>query len=72
MPKKVVVCKYCSGFKVKELKDFVPDKEYKVKCFKECLRKNPKFEGKVYGMLGGKLVVRDTKEEFFDEIKKIL
>lgn len=72
MSKKVKVCKKCSGFPVKELKDFVPKKEYSVGCIGKCAKKCPKLSGKVYGLLNGELVVCDTKEEFFKKIDQIL
>ena len=72
MPKKIKVCKHCSGFDVKELRDIVPEKEYKIGCIGHCARKSSELKSKVYGLLNGKLVVRDTKEDFFAEIKNIL
>lgn len=72
MAKKIKVCKHCSGFDVKELKDFVPEKDYKVGCISKCARKHPELSNKVLGSLNGTVVVCDTKEEFFAEIKKIL
>lgn len=72
MSKKVKVCKKCSGFPVKELKEFVPQKEYRVECIGKCAKKRPELSGKVYGLLNGELVVCDTKEEFFTKIRQIL
>lgn len=67
-PKKVRVCKKCSGFDVTELKGKVKSKDYTTGCIGEC----NKYEGKVYGFLNGELVVCDTKEEFFDKIAEIV
>lgn len=72
MAKKIKVCKKCSGFDVKELKDFVSAKEYKVGCIGKCDRKITKHSTKVFGLLNGKLVICDTKEDFLAKIKKIL
>lgn len=72
MAKKIKVCKYCSGFDVKELKGFVPAKDYKVGCLGKCARKCPELSNKVFGLLNEKLVVCDTKEDFFAQIKNML
>lgn len=72
MTKTIKVCKYCSGFDVKELKDFVPEKEYKVGCIGKCGRKYPELSTKVFGLLNGNVVICDTKEDFFSEIKNML
>lgn len=72
MAKKIKVCKRCSGFDVKELKDYIGAKEYSVGCIGKCARKCPELSGKVYGLINGELTVCNTKEEFFEAIKKIV
>ena len=72
MAKKIKVCKRCSGFDVKELKEFVPAKEYKVGCVGNCAQKCEQNSGTVFGELNGQLVTYSTKEEFFTKIKSIL
>jgi len=71
-PKKVRVCKKCSGFDVTELKGIVKAKDHTTGCFGRCRSNHPEFEGKVYGFLNGELTVCDTKEEFIDKIKAIV
>ena len=67
-PKKVKVCKRCSGFDVKELKQHLGAKDYSIGCIGGCARKHPELSGKVFGLLNGKLTICDTKEEFFSKI----
>jgi hypothetical protein len=67
-PKKVKVCKKCSGFDVEELKGKVKAKDYTTGCIGKCISKNPDLAGKVFGFLKGDFVVCDTKEEFFEKI----
>ena len=71
-PKKVKVCKKCSGFDVAELKGKVKTKDYSTGCIGRCLGKEPALKGKCYGFLNGEFVVCDTKEEFFAKIAKIV
>lgn len=67
-PKKVRVCKKCSGFDVTELKGKVKTKDYSTGCIGKCVSKCPELEGKFYGFLNGEFTVCDTKEEFFTKI----
>ena len=69
--KKVRVCKKCSGFDVDELQGVLKPEDYSTYCIGKCLRHNPKLQGKVYGLLDEKLVVCDTKEEFFAKIAEM-
>jgi len=71
-PKKVRVCKKCSGFDVEELKGKVKTKDYSTGCIGQCISKRPDLVGKVYGFLNGELTVCDTKEEFFEKIAAIV
>jgi len=71
-PKKVRVCKKCSGFDVEELKGMVKAKDCSTGCIGKCLPKNPELAGKVFGFLNGEFTVCDTKEEFFGRIKEVL
>ncbi|MCL2664456.1 MAG: hypothetical protein FWE82_02480 [Defluviitaleaceae bacterium] len=70
-PKKVKVCKKCSGFDVAELKGKVKSKDYTTGCIGRCLGGNPELQGKFYGFLNGEFVVCDTKEEFFAKIAEV-
>lgn len=67
-PKKVRVCKNCSGFDVTELKGKVKTKDYTTGCIGRCAAKNQELVGKFYGFLNGEFVVCDTKDEFFAKI----
>jgi len=71
-PKKVRVCKKCSGFDVTELKGLVKAKDHTTGCIGKCLPKNKELEGKCFGFLNGEFTVCDTKEEFFAEIAKVV
>ena len=66
-PKKLKVCKKCSGFDVEELKGKIKVKDYSTGCIGLC----KKHEGKVFGYINGELVICDTKEEFFEKIAAI-
>ena len=68
-PKKVRVCKKCSGFDVEELKGKIKTKDYSTGCIGKCTGKCPELAGKFYGFLNGELTVCDTKEEFFAKIE---
>ena len=70
-PKKVRVCKKCSGFDVAELKGKVKVKDHSTGCIGRCLAKEPELNGKVYGFLNDEFVVCDTKEEFFEKVEAI-
>lgn len=71
-PKKVRVCKKCSGFDVAELKGKVKAKDHSTGCIGRCVSKEPELAGKVYGFLNGEFTVCDTKEEFFERISAIV
>jgi len=71
-PKKVRVCKKCSGFDVTELKGVVKAKDHTTGCIGKCAGRDPALSGKVYGFLNGEFTVCDTKEAFFDKIKAIV
>lgn len=71
-PKKVKVCKKCSGFDVTELKGKVKSKDYSTGCIGKCESKNPELKGKFYGFLSGEFTVCDTKEELFAKIAEIV
>ncbi|MCL2703049.1 MAG: hypothetical protein FWE91_05510 [Defluviitaleaceae bacterium] len=68
-PKKVKVCKKCSGFDVAELKGLVKAKDHTTGCIGRCVSREPELAGKFYGFISGEFTVCDTKEEFFDKIK---
>jgi len=67
-PKKVKVCKKCSGFDVTELKGKVKSKDYTTGCIGLC----GQHAGKVFGYLNGELVVCDNKDDFFAKIAAIV
>jgi hypothetical protein len=67
-PKKVRVCKKCSGFDVTELKGKVKTKDYTTGCIGKCSAKFPELVGKFYGFLNGEFTVCDSKDEFFVKI----
>ncbi|MCL2351033.1 MAG: hypothetical protein FWC55_00725 [Firmicutes bacterium] len=71
-PKKVRVCKKCSGFDVTELKGLVKAKDHSTGCIGKCLGSHPKLAGKVFGFLNGEFTVCDTKDEFFAKVKEIV
>ena len=67
-PKKVKVCKKCSGFDVTELKGKVKAKDHTTGCIGRCLSKEPELKGKVYGYINGEFVVCETKDEFLAKV----
>lgn len=69
-PKKVRVCKKCSGFDVTELKGMVKTKDHSTGCIGRCAAKDPELLGKFYGFLNSEFVVCDTKDEFFSKISE--
>lgn len=71
-PKKVKVCKKCSGFDVTELKGKVKAKDHTTGCIGRCLNSHPELAGKVFGFLNGEFVVCDTKDEFLAKIAEIV
>ncbi|MFR1519058.1 MAG: hypothetical protein ACLSVG_09885 [Clostridia bacterium] len=71
-PKKVRVCKRCSGFDVGELKGKVKVKDYSTGCIGKCAGKDSTLAGKIYGFLNGEFVVCDTRDEFFGKIAEIV
>ena len=71
-PKKVRVCKKCSGFDVTELKGKAKSKYYTTGCIGKCASKSPELSSKFFGFLNGEFVSCGTKEEFFDKIAAIV
>jgi hypothetical protein len=70
-PKKIRICKKCSGLDAKELKERVDSKHCSFGCIRKCLGKNTELKGKVFGIIKGEFVVCDTKEEFFVRMANI-
>jgi len=70
-PKKLKVCKKCSGFDVTELKGVLKTKDYTTGCIGKCLGKCPELEGKVYGFMNGEFVECATKDEFMEKVKAL-
>ena len=71
-PKKVRVCKKCSGFDVAELKGKVKVKDYSTGCISQCQGSHPELAGKVYGYLNGIFTVCDTKDEFLAKVAEVV
>ena len=71
-PKKVRVCKKCSGFDVAELKGMVKAKDHTTGCIGRCVGRESELEGKFYGFLNGEFTVCHTKDEFFEKIKEAI
>ena len=70
-PKKLKVCKKCSGFDVAELKGVLKTKDYTTGCIGKCAGKFPELEGKVFGFMNGDFEVCDTKDEFMEKVKAL-
>ncbi|MCL2404369.1 MAG: hypothetical protein FWC92_02350 [Defluviitaleaceae bacterium] len=70
-PKKVRVCKKCSGFDVTELKGKVKAKDHTTGCIGRCIGREPELQGKIYGFLNGEFTVCDTKDEFIAKVEEI-
>lgn len=68
-PKKLKVCKKCSGFDVTELKGKLKAKDYSTGCIGKCAGKDPSLTGKVFGYINGEFTACDTKEDFFAKIE---
>ena len=69
---KVRMCKKCSGFDVKMLKDVLKEKHYTTGCIDKCASKCPELKGKVYDYIKKDFVVCDTSEAFLTRIKEDL
>ncbi|TCL60929.1 hypothetical protein EDD76_10126 [Kineothrix alysoides] len=69
--KKVKVCKHCSNFDTKEIKEQAENMNCKLKfdCIGKCRKKCPELKDKYYGKIDGKLVVCSSKKEFFEMMK---
>ncbi|MCR1898925.1 hypothetical protein NSA47_08000 [Irregularibacter muris] len=69
--KKVKVCKRCSRFDTKELKEYTQQINCKLKtgCVARCGARHPELADKYFGLIDGNFVSYDTKEEFFGAMK---
>jgi uncharacterized protein YuzB (UPF0349 family) len=61
----VRVCPTCMDIDIDELEKLVPG-NLEVECIGEC----GQHEGKFFGYINDTLVVKDTEEEFFEEVNK--
>ncbi len=68
---KVEVCKRCSNFDMKELKESSREMNYKLKtgCIAKCKKKHPELSERYFGLINGQFISCDSKEEFFLTIK---
>jgi hypothetical protein len=60
-PKKVKVCKKCSGFDVTELKGKVKSKDHSTGCISKCSATNPELAGKIFGFINDKFIIDDGR-----------
>lgn len=69
--KKVKVCKHCSNFDINEIKAYAKGVDCKVKldCIGKCSKKYPELKDKYFGLIDKKLIISDTKEDFFRQMK---
>jgi uncharacterized protein YuzB (UPF0349 family) len=69
--KKVKVCKSCSGFDVRELKEYAKQINCKLAfgCIAKCRQKHPELSGNYFGLIDGNFVSCSTKEEFLEAMK---
>lgn len=72
MAKQIKVCKRCSNFDKKEIKEFAKDSGCKLKigCIGKCNRVNhPELEGKYFGLIDNQLYIASSKEDFYEQMK---
>ena len=62
----VRVCPYCSNVDVEKLKELVGEDNVVKGCIGQCRAYSKESVGKV----NGKLIIKETQEEFFEECKK--
>ncbi|MDF2633872.1 MAG: hypothetical protein K0R78_746 [Pelosinus sp.] len=60
----VRVCSNCTAIDIDQLEKLIPG-ELEVECIGEC----GQHEGKFFGYIDDELVITDTEEEFFEEVK---
>ncbi|AIF51085.1 hypothetical protein [Pelosinus sp. UFO1] len=59
------VCPNCTDVDIDKLEELVPG-NLEVECIGEC----GQHEGKFFGYINDELVIKETEEEFFEEVKK--
>jgi uncharacterized protein YuzB (UPF0349 family) len=59
------VCPNCTDVDIEKLEELVPG-NLEVECIGEC----GQHEGKFFGYINDELVIKETEEEFFEEVKK--
>ncbi len=60
----VRVCSNCTAIDIDQLEKLIQG-ELEVECIGEC----GQHEGKFFGYIDDELVITDTEEEFFEEVK---
>lgn len=61
----VRICPTCSGINSDSLKDIISEERIEEGCIGECAQ----HEGKYFGYIEDRLVIKDTEEEFIQEVK---
>lgn len=59
------VCPNCTDVDIEKLEELVPG-NLEVECIGEC----GQHEGKFFGYINDELVIKETEEEFFEEVNK--
>ena len=59
------VCPNCTDVDIDKLEELVPG-NLEVECIGEC----GQHEGKFFGYINDELVIKETEEEFFEEVNK--
>lgn len=59
------VCPNCTDVDIDKLEELVPG-NVEVECIGEC----GQHEGKFFGYINDELVIKETEEEFFEEVNK--
>lgn len=61
----VKVCDKCSNVSIDLLKSIVPEDQLKIHCLGHC----EGHDGKFFGIIKGELIIEDTEESFFEQVK---
>jgi hypothetical protein len=69
--KKVKICRRCSGFDAKEIREYASKINCKLAfgCIAKCKQKHSELSGKYFGFINGDFVSCSAKEEFFEAMK---
>lgn len=71
MVKKIKVCKRCSNFDKKEIKEFAKENGYKLKfgCIGKCNKQDhPELKGKYFGLIDNQLYIASSKKDFYEQV----